>query len=98
MSLKGIFPIDEWDFKSNSVIVDLPPDQLTMLTANMSTQAYTKGEIIFREGAYAIGIFLLCEGKAKKYKADKEGKEQIIYVANKGEIMGYHAILAEERY
>ena len=98
MSLKGIFPIDEWDFKSNSVIVDLPPDELAMLTANMSTQAYTKGEIIFREGAYATGIFLLCDGKAKKYKADKEGKEQIIYVANKGEIMGYHAILAEERY
>jgi CRP-like cAMP-binding protein len=98
MSLKGIFPIDEWDFKSDSVIVDLPPDELAMLTANMSTQAYTKGEIIFREGAYATGIFLLCDGKAKKYKADKEGKEQIIYVANKGEIMGYHAILAEERY
>lgn len=98
MSLKGIFPIDEWDFKSDSVIVDLPPDELAMLTANMSTQAYTKGEIIFREGAYATGIFLLGDGKAKKYKADKEGKEQIIYVANKGEIMGYHAILAEERY
>ncbi len=98
MSLKGIFPIDKWDFKSNSVIIDLPPDELAILTANMSTQVYAKGEIIFREGAYATGIFLICNGKAKKYKADKEGKEQIIYVANTGEIMGYHALLAEERY
>ena len=34
----------------------------------------------------------------KKYKLNKDGKEQIIYVANKGELIGYHAILAEDRY
>jgi CRP-like cAMP-binding protein len=37
-------------------------------------------------------------GMAKKYKVDKEGREQIIYVANSGELIGYHAVLAEERY
>ena len=98
MRLKGIFPIDKWDFKSSSVIANLPPAELAMLTANMSTQFYNKGEILFREGAYATGIYFIQEGKAKKYKADKNGKEQIIYVANTGEILGYHALLAEERY
>jgi CRP-like cAMP-binding protein len=98
MSLKGIFPIDKWDFKSNSVITNLPVDELVMLTANMTTQVYNKGEIVFREGAFATGIFYIKDGKAKKYKVDKDGKEQIIYVANTGEIMGYHALLAEERY
>jgi CRP-like cAMP-binding protein len=98
MSLKGIFPIEKWDFKSNSVITNLPPDELATLTANMSTQIYKKGEIIFRDGAFATGIFFIQNGKAKKYKVDKDGKEQIIYVANTGEIMGYHALLAEERY
>ena len=98
MSLKGIFPIDKWDFKSDSVITDLPPNELAILTANMTTQLYKKGEIIFREGAYATGIFFIRDGKAKNIKQTKEGKEQIIYVANTGEIMGYHALLAEERY
>lgn len=98
MSLKEIFPIDKWDFKRNSVITNLPPDELATLTANMTTQVYHKGEIIFREGGYATGIFFIQGGKAKKYKVDKEGKEQIIYVANTGEIMGYHALLAEEHY
>lgn len=91
------YPI-KWDFKSNSIIADLPPHELAILTANMTAQGYNKGEIIFREGAYATGIFFILDGKAKKYKVDKEGKEQIIYVANSGEIMGYHALLAEERY
>jgi CRP-like cAMP-binding protein len=98
MSIKGIFPIDKWDFKSEAVLADLPPEDLELLSAHKSEQVYKKGEIIFREGAYPTGIFLITCGKAKKYKTDKEGKEQIIYVANAGELIGYHAILAEDRY
>jgi CRP-like cAMP-binding protein len=59
---------------------------------------YKKGEIIFREGAYPAGIFYIIDGKVKKYKLDKDGREQIIYVANIGELLGYHAILSEDRY
>ena len=98
MSIKGIFPIDKWDFKSESVLTDLPLDDLELLTANKSEQIYKKGDIIFREGGYPGGIFYIIEGKVKKYKVDKEGKEQIIYVANTGELLGYHAILSEDRY
>lgn len=98
MSIKGVFPIDKWDFKSNSVLADLPEDDLQLLTANKSEQVYAKGEIIFREGAYPSGIFYILDGKVKKYKLDKDAKEQIIYVANKGELLGYHAILSEDRY
>lgn len=98
MSIKGIFPIDKWDFKSESILKDLPLDDLELLTLHKSEQVYKKGEIIFREGAYPSGIFYITNGKAKKYKVNKEGKEQIIYVANTGELIGYHAILAENRY
>jgi len=98
MSIKGIFPIDKWDFKSESVLADLPLCDLEILTANKSEQVLKKGEIIFREGAYPAGIFYITEGKVKKYKVDKDGREQIIYVANTGELLGYHAILSEDRY
>lgn len=98
MSIKGIFPIDKWDFKSESVFTDLPSDDFELLTANKTEQIYKKGEIIFREGAYPAGIFYITNGKVKKYKLDKDGREQIIYVANTGELLGYHAILSEDRY
>jgi CRP-like cAMP-binding protein len=98
MSIKGIFPIDKWDFKSESILTDLPADDFELLTANKTEKLYRKGEIIFREGAYPAGIFFIVEGKVKKYKLDKDGKEHIIYVANTGELLGYHAILAEDRY
>ncbi|HET6767324.1 MAG TPA: Crp/Fnr family transcriptional regulator [Chitinophagaceae bacterium] len=98
MSIKGIFPIDKWDFKSESILTELPSDDFELLTANKTEQFYRKGETIFREGGYPSGIFYITEGKVKKYKLDKDGREQIIYVANTGELLGYHAILSEDRY
>jgi len=98
MSIRGIFPIDKWNFKSESILKDLPPEDFALLTANKTEQIYLKGEIIFREAAYPSGIFYIIDGKVKKYKVDKEGSEQIIYVANQGEMLGYHAILSEDRY
>jgi CRP-like cAMP-binding protein len=98
MSIKGIFPIDKWDFESESIFADLPLADLELLMARKSEQAYKKGEIIFREGGYPTGIFYIVKGMAKKYKMDGEGREQIIYVANTGELLGYHAILSGDNY
>lgn len=98
MSIHNLFAIDNWDFKSKSVLAELPPSDLRLLTAHKTEQLYKKGEVIFREGGFPSGIFLIGSGKVKKYKANREGREQIIYVANSGELIGYHAILAGDRY
>lgn len=98
MSIRGIFPIDKWDFKTESILNNLPAADVELLSANKTLQVYKKGELLFRDGAYPTGIFYITEGKVKKYKVDEKGKEHIIYVANKGELLGYHAILAEDRF
>lgn len=98
MSIKGIFPIDKWDFKSESVLKDLPEKEYELLTARKTEKLYKKGEVIFREGSFPDGIFFIAYGKVKKYKLDPDGKEYIIYVANTGELIGYHAVLSEDRY
>jgi CRP-like cAMP-binding protein len=98
MSIKGIFPIDKWDFESESILVDLPVSDLEILMSRKSEQLYKKGQVIFREGAYPSGIYYIVSGKVKKYKVDVEGREQIIYVANTGELLGYHAILSADNY
>jgi CRP-like cAMP-binding protein len=98
MSIQGIFPIDKWDFESESILADLPERDLELLMARKWEQVYKKGEVIFREGAHPSGIYYIANGMAKKYKVDSEGREQIIYVANRGELLGYHAILSGDSY
>jgi CRP/FNR family transcriptional regulator, polysaccharide utilization system transcription regulator len=98
MSLSGIFPIDRWNFTTQSVLNVLSEEEYTYLFGHQSAQQYQKGEVIFREGSVPSGIFIIRSGKVKKYKADRYGKEQIVYVAGEGELIGYHAVLSEERY
>lgn len=98
MSIQGIFPIEKWEFKSESILSGLPEQDLQLLMAHKSEQTYRKGEIIFREDTYPSGIYYLVNGKAKKYKVDKDGREQIFYVANTGELLGFHAILSGDNY
>jgi CRP-like cAMP-binding protein len=98
MSLRGIFPIDKWDFNSDSVFTNFPAKDYEEMTRHAREEKYKKGQTIFREGGFPTGIYYILEGKVKKYKVDNFEKEQIIYVANSGELIGYHAVLSTERY
>lgn len=98
MSIIGLFPIDKWNFKSQSILFNLPAEDQALFLSHQSEQTYGKGEMIFREGGLPTGIFYIKTGKVKKYKADYGGGQHIIYVANAGELIGYHAVLAEERF
>ncbi|QHS55950.1 Crp/Fnr family transcriptional regulator [Mucilaginibacter sp. 14171R-50] len=98
MSISGIFPIDRWNFTTQSILNVLSEEDYNFLISNQTDHHYQKGDVIFREGTVPSGIFLVRSGKVKKYKVDQIAKEQIIYIANQGELIGYHAVLSEERY
>ena len=98
MSIKHLFQIDQWDFQSKSIMSNLPAEDWQLLAAHMTEVELPKGYLLFREGTIPAGIHFLRKGKAKKYRADQDGHEQIIYVANSGELLGYHAVLSEDRY
>jgi CRP-like cAMP-binding protein len=92
------FPFDKFNFNSDSIFEGLPESDISLLNKNMVTHTYKKGEILFREGSYPTGIYFIKKGKVKKYKTDKEGKEQIFYMYRKGELLGYHALISEEKF
>ena len=98
MSLSGLFPIDRWNFTTQAILNSLSEEDFNCLISHQSNQQFHKGEVIFREGAVPSGIFIIKNGRVKKYKTDRNGREQIIYVANEGELIGYHSVLSEERY
>jgi len=98
MSLSGIFPIERWSFNTRSVLNVRSAEEYAALFLHQSDQPCRKGDVIFREGAVPSGVFIIKSGKIKKYKTDRNGKERIIYIAGEGEMIGYHAVLSEERY
>lgn len=98
MSIRGLFPIDQWEFKSDSVFSHLSDADTKILFAHKTEIHYRKGEILFKEGTVPSGIYFVLEGKVKKFKVDHTGREHIIYVANTGEVLGYHAVLSEDRF
>ncbi len=68
------------------------------LSHNKGHSLFKKGQHIFYEGNYAIGIYCLYKGKIKLTKIGKEGKEQIIRFSKPGDIIGYRSLLNEEPY
>jgi CRP-like cAMP-binding protein len=92
------FPIDKFHFRSNSVLEGLPKEELAYFESKMITHKYKRGQNIFVEGTIPNGIYFLKKGKVKKYKSDQDGKQQIIYVCNEGELLGYPALICEEPY
>jgi CRP-like cAMP-binding protein len=98
MSIRGLFPIDKWEFRTDAVFSQLDDATKHILFEHKSELTYRQGEVIFKEGTIPAGIYYILEGKVKKFKADHNGKEHIVYVANSGELIGYHAVLSEDRY
>jgi len=90
--------IDRFIFKSDSGFSNLPEKVKNIFMNQMIVKQFKKGQNIFTEGTYPAGIYLIKKGKVKKYKILNGGKEQIIYVCNEGELLGYAALLSEERY
>ena len=92
------FPIEKFQFRSDSVLATLPPQDLAIIESNMIFRKYKKRQPVFVEGAFPSGVFYLKQGKVKKFKSDRDGKEQIIYICSTGELFGYPALLSGETY
>lgn len=81
--------------RSQSVFCSLHSNQLDQIDQSKTCDGYSKGDTIFREGAFARGLFCVNKGKVKLSKSGSSGKEQIVRFAKKGDVMGYNAMLSK---
>ena len=68
--------------------------QSALIDATKTTQHYQRGQILFREGDHAAGLYSISTGHVKVTKVGGDGKEQIIRLARAGDILGYRGLLA----
>jgi len=81
---------------NDTVFKHLTDEQRKMLNENKSCKNYKKGSDIYQEGSRTNGLYCINEGIVKIYKTGIDGREQIIYFARAGDIIGYRSILSGE--
>ena len=83
--------------RDKSVFCGLHSDHLDKIDSHKGCDFYKKGEVIFKEGGYARGLFCVNRGKIKMSKMGPSGKEQIIRFATDGDVMGYNSMLSKSK-
>lgn len=71
-------------------------EELKVLSQQKVTKRIKKGELIFDEGEKLNGVFCVRNGVSKLSKLSANGKDQIVKLAAKGEILGQRSVIAEE--
>ncbi|WP_024771793.1 Crp/Fnr family transcriptional regulator [Aquimarina macrocephali] len=57
-----------------------------------------KGQVLFHEGSIPTVVYILKQGKVKKYATGLNGKEHIFHLVGENRILGHHNILCNETY
>lgn len=56
---------------------------------------FKKGDVLFNEGDEGFFFYILQEGKVEVFKADTDGSEKIIGIAESGQPLGEFALITE---
>jgi CRP-like cAMP-binding protein len=59
---------------------------------------FRKGQTIYHEGHFPIGVFYIRNGRVKIFSFGGDGKEQIIHILYPGQFFGFKEIMGETRY
>lgn len=82
----------------SSIFCALSKVDLAALSNNKSHIFYKKGQIIFHERNHPQGLYCIFSGKVKVHKLGHDGKDQILRLAKKGNVIGYRALLSDDHY
>jgi CRP-like cAMP-binding protein len=74
----------------------LTKNELVHLSDCKTSRTIKKGEIIFEEGENVNGIYCIKDGVCKLTKLSPNGKDHIVKLVTKGELLGQRSMISEE--
>lgn len=74
----------------------LNKDELVKMANCKTSKNIKKGELIFEEGEAVNGVFCVRNGVAKMTKLSTNGKDHIVKLAKKGELLGQRSLISDE--
>ena len=88
----------ECNVRLKSVFCHLCKDEVQSLNDSKRSVSFKKGQMIFYEDSFPKHLFCITGGKVKLTQTGIDGKEQIVQLASAGDVIGYRAILCNEKY
>jgi CRP-like cAMP-binding protein len=82
----------------HSVFSIMNHEQVKALNEHKNCTVFKKGQFIFTENGFPLGLFCVNSGKIKLCTTGPDGKEQILRLVKGGDILGYRSIVAGDRY
>jgi CRP-like cAMP-binding protein len=82
--------------KEFSSLKALNKEELVRLSECKSTRIIKKGDVIFEEGETINGIYCIKDGICKLSKLSANGKDHIVKLIKKGELLGQRSIISDE--
>ena len=74
----------------------LTKDELFRISNCKTTKTIRRGDVIFSEGDKINGVYCVKDGVCKLSKLSENGKDQIVKLYFKGDLLGQRSILGEE--
>ncbi|MEM1258139.1 MAG: Crp/Fnr family transcriptional regulator [Bacteroidota bacterium] len=71
-------------------------EELKKVSDSKTMRTVKKGQPLFEEGEKLNGVYCVRAGVSKMSKLSPNGKDQIVKLATKGEVMGQRSVIAEE--
>lgn len=71
-------------------------EELKTVSDSKTTKTIKKGQPLFEEGDKLNGVYCVRNGVSKLSKLSANGKDQIVKLATKGEVLGQRSVIAEE--
>ncbi|PTX60124.1 CRP-like cAMP-binding protein [Kordia periserrulae] len=74
----------------------LTKDELIRISGCKTSKTIKKGQLIFDEGENVNGVYCIREGICKLTKLSANGRDQIVKLVVKGDLMGQRSLVSEE--
>ncbi|WP_248723934.1 Crp/Fnr family transcriptional regulator [Seonamhaeicola sp. ML3] len=75
----------------------LSKEELIRISACKTSRVIKKGEVIFEEGDMLNGVYCVRNGICKLTKLSANGKDQIVKMVVKGDLLGQRSVVGDER-
>jgi CRP-like cAMP-binding protein len=81
-----------------SIFGGLTEEEKEKLGRHKSCSTAKKGQIIFSENGLPAGLYCIHKGKIKLSTSGPDGKEQILRLVKESDMLGYRALVSNDRY